>query len=286
MFGYVLVNQNALTPEARERYQQSYCGLCRQLGIRYGLRGRMTLSYDLTFLDILLCSLYEEESQLESGQETCPIHPFRAQAWRSAAPTAYCADMSIALHYYSALDKWQDDHSLAGRALMALLEKQLPEIRRRWPAQCAAIQTELAELNRLEAENCQQPDLVSACFGRLMAALFLYRQDHWSRELSTIGMTLGQYIYLLDAADDLEKDRKKRHYNPLYTYSEAPDWKNALRQGMQNTMAQCTAAFEVLPCVADCDILRNILYSGVWGRWPFPAEEKTVENGEKPSSQD
>ena len=273
MFGYVLVNQKALSQPAFDRYRQSYCGLCRRLGILHGLRGRMTLSYDLTFLNILLSSLYEDEIPVESGASTCPAHPFRAQAWRTTAPTDYCADMSVALHYYSALDKWQDDRSLAGRSLMALLQSRLPGIEQRWPVQCKAIQTELAALNQLESENCQQPDRVSACFGRLMAALFLYRQDHWSRELSTIGMTLGQYIYLLDAADDLEKDRKKGHYNPLYSYSEAPDWKLSLQQGMLDLMAQCTAAFEVLPCVADDDILRNILYSGVWTRWPFAPED-------------
>ena len=282
MFGYVIVNQKALAQPAFERYRQSYCGLCRRLGILHGLRGRMTLSYDLTFLDILLCSLYEDEAPAQSGHDRCPVHPFRPQAWRSAAPTDYCADMSIALHYYSAVDKWQDDHSLVGRTLMAVLEKRLPQIQQRWPVQCKAIQDELTELARLEAENCQEPDTVSACFGRLMAALFLYRQDHWSNELQTIGMKLGQFIYLLDAADDLEKDKKKHHYNPLYRYSETPDWQIALQESLQTLMAQCTAAFEILPCVEDGDILRNILYSGIWTRWPFSAQNAQNSTGSTP----
>lgn len=284
MFGYVIVNQKALAKPAFERYRQSYCGLCRRLGVLHGLRGRMTLSYDLTFLDILLCSLYEGESPEQSGQDRCPAHPFQPQAWRCAGPTDYCADMSVALHYYSAVDKWNDDRSLAGRAFMAVLEKRLPEIQQRWPVQCKIIQDELTELNRLEAENCQQPDTVSACFGRLMAGLFLYRQDHWANELQTIGMTLGQFIYLLDAADDLEKDKKKKHYNPLYHYSEAPDWQIALQESLQSMMAQCTAAFEVLPCVEDGDILRNILYSGVWSRWPFPSQTEKEEKNPQPNT--
>ena len=283
MFGYVLVNQKALSEEAFARYQQSYCGLCRRLGALHGLRGRMTLSYDLTFLDILLCSLYEDETPWQQGSSRCPAHPLAPRPWRCAGPTDYCADMSIALHYYSAVDKWQDDRNPLGRGVMALLEHKLPEIQRRWPAQCAAIQTELAELNRLEAENCQQPDTVSACFGRLMSALFLYRDDHWRRELETIGMTLGQFIYLIDAADDLEKDRKKGHYNPLYLYSEAVGWEIPLQQSLQAMMARCTDAFEVLPCVADSDILHNILYSGIWARWPFPAGQ---DKAEKPAAED
>lgn len=285
MFGYVLINQKAISEEAQTRYQTAYCGLCRRLGCLHGLRGRMTLSYDLTFLNLLLCSLYEDETPECTGASRCPTHPFKPQPWRSAGPTDYCADLSIALHYYAAQDKWQDDRSPAGLALMAVLKSRLPGIEARWPAQCKAIRIELAELSRLEAENCQTPDLVSACFGRLMAALFDYKQDHWSGELRRMGMTMGQFIYLLDAADDLEKDRKKGSYNPLYRYSEAPDWRDALQDSMLALMADCTAAFERLPCVADTDLLRNILYSGIWSRWPAPGAENG-ENSEKAAKQD
>ena len=58
MFGYVIPNQAALSPEAQARYRAAYCGLCRRIGALHGTRGRLTLSYDLTFLDLLLCSLY------------------------------------------------------------------------------------------------------------------------------------------------------------------------------------------------------------------------------------
>ena len=44
--------------EAGQRVLRSaYCGLCRRIDALHGLRGRFSLSYDLTFLNILLCSL-------------------------------------------------------------------------------------------------------------------------------------------------------------------------------------------------------------------------------------
>ena len=49
MFGYVIPNQAALSPEAQARYRSAYCGLCRRIGVLHGTRGRLTLSYDLTF---------------------------------------------------------------------------------------------------------------------------------------------------------------------------------------------------------------------------------------------
>ena len=112
MFGYVIPDRAALSPEAQSRYRSAYCGLCRRIDALHGLRGRFSLSYDLTFLNILLCSLYEGETPADSGINRCPIHPVHGVLWRSADPTDYCADLSVALHYYNAQDKWQDDRNL------------------------------------------------------------------------------------------------------------------------------------------------------------------------------
>ena len=114
MFGYVVPNQAALSDEAQKRYRTAYCGLCRRIDALHGLRGRFTLSYDLTFLNLLLCSLYEGETEASSGHDRCPIHPLGGVEWRAASPTDYCADLSVALHYYNAEDKWKDDRSLLG----------------------------------------------------------------------------------------------------------------------------------------------------------------------------
>ena len=75
MFGYVIPDRAALSPEAQSRYRSAYCGLCRRIDALHGLRGRFSLSYDLTFLNILLCSLYEGET------------PTRYTVYFGAAPT-------------------------------------------------------------------------------------------------------------------------------------------------------------------------------------------------------
>ena len=63
MFGYVSVNPEALTQAQRDRFQACYCGLCRCLRREYGLKGQLTLSFDMTFLLLTLTSLYEPEEQ-------------------------------------------------------------------------------------------------------------------------------------------------------------------------------------------------------------------------------
>ena len=37
-----------------------------------------------------------------------------------------------------------------------------------------------------------------------------------------------------------------------------------MREIFELLLARCARSFERLPCVGDADLLRNILYSGVW----------------------
>ena len=246
MFGYVVPNQAALSDEAQKRYRTAYCGLCRRIDALHGQRGRFTLSYDLTFLNLLLCSLYEGETEASSGHDRCPIHPLGGVEWRAASPTDYCADLSVALHYYNAEDKWKDDRSL------------------------------LAEY---EAAGSEDLDAVSGCFGELMAELFDYRQDHWSPELRSIGFHLGKFIYLLDAYDDLEHDQRKGAYNPLKALSQQPGYEEEMKEIFELLLAQCAQSFERLPCVEDADLLRNILYSGVWLKYNCKTAKQARSRG-------
>ena len=126
------------------------------------------------------------------------------------------------------------------------------------------VQLKKDRLARLEAEGSEDLDAVSGCFGELMAELFDYRQDHWSPELRSIGFHLGKFIYLLDAYDDLARDEKKGAYNPLRSLSRQPDYEEEMRDIFELLLARCARSFERLPCVEDADLLRNILYSGVW----------------------
>ena len=264
MFGYVVPNHTALSEEAQARYRTAYCGLCRRIDALHGLRGRFTLSYDLTFLNLLLCSLYEGETDCVQGCDRCPVHPFRGVHWRASGPTDYCADLSVALHYYNAEDKWKDDRSLLGLGYEKLLTRCRDDAAARYPRQCEAIRRCLDRLAEYEAADSTDLDAVSGCFGELMAELFDYRQDHWSPELRSIGFHLGKFIYLLDAYDDLARDKRKGAYNPLKALSEQPDYEETMKDIFELLLAQCAQSFERLPCVEDVDLLRNILYSGVW----------------------
>ena len=101
----------------------------------------------------------------------------------------------------------------------------------------------------------------------MMAEIFVYKKDVWEKTLRRIGFFLGKFIYLMDAYDDLEEDRKKHCYNPLIRICEEEDFEERIRGILCMMIAECSAEFEKLPCLLDVDILRNILYDGVWNRY-------------------
>ena len=121
MFGYVVVNKPELKFREFDVYRAYYCGLCHSLSKRHGLSGQLTLSYDMTFLVILLSSLYEPEHSVTSKR--CIVHPLKRQNIISSEFTDYVADMNVILSYFKCLDDWHDDRSVLKLAYSKLLKK-------------------------------------------------------------------------------------------------------------------------------------------------------------------
>lgn len=277
MFGYVLVDKQELKFREFDVYQSWYCGLCRTLKRRGGLWGQMTLTYDMTFLILLLHGLYEPEERC--GQCRCLAHPTRKHCTRIDEFTEYAADMNLLLMYYKCMDDWQDEKKLSRRLYAGLLKGKCREIEGRYPEKAKAIADGLTELSRLEQERCGDLDRVSGCFGQLMGHILAFRQDLWEKDLRGMGFYLGKFIYLLDAYEDLEKDRTSGNYNPLAEFSAEEGFEARIFSILEMMMAECASRFERLPILENADILRNILYSGVWSRYEI-AKEKRKETKE------
>lgn len=280
MFGYIIVNKQELKFREFDCYQSYYCGLCQKLKEQYGRRGQVTLSYDMTFIIMLLTSLYEPETKEDCCK--CIAHPFEAHPTRQNRFTDYAADMNILLSYYKCLDDWTDERKITRRAAAAMLRKRSEEAAGRYPGKAERIYTLLEHIHLYEKAGETNLDLASGCFGEIMAEIFAYRQDEWEEDLRKMGFFLGKFIYLMDAYEDMEKDEKSGNYNVfLYRKKEAADEETFERNALtilKMMMAECSRAFEKLPIIENVEILRNVLYSGVWCRYELVQRKKEKEN--------
>ena len=284
MFGYVIVNRLEMKVRDLELYRGYYCGLCHELHERYGRRGQLLLSYDAAFLVILLSGLYEPEET--KTRRRCLVHPAVRHLEVISPYTRYAADMNVMLAYLKALDDWQDERKQAARLTAMLLHGDYCRIRDRYPRQAGALLRNIRALRRMEKEqplhlDAGEPyseklskilariDRAAGYTGGFFAQLCAPHQDHWMPDLKETGFYLGKFIYLIDAYDDLEKDKKSGSFNILLPLLESdPDtFEETVKSLLLDMAACCCRAFERLPIVKDVDILRNVLYSGIWVRY-------------------
>ncbi|HJC89363.1 hypothetical protein H6A65_01370 [Mediterraneibacter glycyrrhizinilyticus] len=277
MFGYVTICEPELKVKDLKKYRAYYCGLCRILKEDYGFMGQMTLTYDMTFAVILLSSLYE--SQTETRMHRCKVHPVKKQFMLTNEITSYAAAMNVLLAYYHMEDDWNDEHKVSSLMTKSLIYRKAERISEQYPRQSGGIRKWLRELDECEKEGSTDIDRTAGCFGHLMEELFVYREDIWEKNLRRMGFFLGKFIYLMDAYEDLPEDIEKGRYNPLKQLYEQEDYEERMQQILCMMIAESTAEFERLPCLVDVDILRNILYDGVWSRYNKIQLKKSEERG-------
>ena len=282
MFGYVTVCEPELKVKDLKKYRAYYCGLCRTLKEDYGFMGQMTLTYDMTFAVILLSSLYETTTKHE--EHRCKVHPAKRQHMLQNEITSYAAAMNVLLAYYHMEDDWQDDRKVSSLMTKSLIQGKAKKIIEKYPRQSEIIRKSLKELGECEHENSMDIDRAAGCFGRLMAELFVWKEDIWEKTLRKMGFYLGKFIYLMDAYEDLPEDRKKNRYNPLKELAKRPDYEVQMEQILRMMIAESTVRFEQLPCLVDVDILRNILYDGVWNHYNKIQMKKSEEKNDDKKS--
>jgi hypothetical protein len=219
----------------------------------------------MTFLVMLLSSLYEPETV--TGKTNCLPHPFEKHETKINVFSEYAADMNILLTYLKCLDDWEDDKKYGKLLFGEVLRSAYRKIRGVYPDKIYRIEKAMADLRSLEKQNANDIDKAAGLFGEIMAEIVDYQADEWQDGLRRLGFYLGKFIYLMDAYEDIEKDLKDNNYNPLWKKYQAPDFEEECGAILTMMMAECSKEFEKLPIIENADILRNILYSGVWYRY-------------------
>lgn len=257
-----------------ESYRGYYCGLCQELHKRYGRVGQMLLNYDMTFLVLLLTGLYEPKEEQHLGR--CVAHPAQKHSQIRNEITGYAADMTVLLAYRKALDDWRDEKSRPKRVLAMTLYPHYKELRQKYPRQARMLESCIRRLSAAELEGSSDLDYVAGLTGKFLGELFVWKEDVWQEELRALGFYLGKFIYLMDAWEDMEKDQKKGNYNIfLDLKNDHPDtFGEEAEAVLVDMMTQCSRIFERLPVIYRADILRNILYSGVWCKYRAIEEQR------------
>lgn len=291
MFGYVRAYKPDMRVREYEVYKAVYCTLCRQLGRAYGPFARMTLSYDFTFLALLHLSLQEDCTGFE--RRRCAFNPLKKCNYckRTGTSMDFAAAAAMIMLYYKIQDNIQDSgfwRSLGYRLLRPLFSRAKKKAAKLYPQVEALTAKYIADQAALERAGCKSLDQAAEPTAAALSALCVFcgRSETDKRVLERMGYCIGKWVYLLDAAADLEEDLRAGSYNPLSAgesitggeEGETAFIKRA-RERAKATLNVCVAeackAFELLPVKRYEEILANILYLGL------PDSQKRALSDEK-----
>lgn len=276
MFGYIAPRFDQLTDAQKSVYREYYCGLCRTIRSASGQPGRILLSNDMTFLSLLLADLYGYEP--EKSAFRCPLHPVRPRNGVITDATRYAADMNLLLMYYKCEDAKLDDRSIRASAGKSFLSKSFRRICKDYPRQSEEVRTALTLNWEAEKSGSEDMDLLCNLSGRMLGAVFVPDpDDYWAPVLYSLGASLGRFVYFMDAWEDLESDIRKGRFNALRSRRCNPDYESFCRETLEMLISGSAEALEALPLADHLDILRNVVYSGVWQRYNMLLEKNRKE---------
>lgn len=274
MFGYVRVFAPELKMKEWDQYRGIYCSLCRELGRRYGLPARMVLSYDLTLLAMFHMALSPTHAGFSNGR--CSFNPAKkCMVCHEREPLAFAADTAVLLTYYKIRDNIADSRPWHRVWLYPLLWAATPMKRRAGklrPALAEKVAAYAAAQKAVEHSDTLSVDAAAAPTAELMAWLC---EGGEGEELATrrrFGYCLGRWVYLIDAADDFEDDRKRGSFNPFLPNEQGGAPTEYMRQTLNLCLSECLTAYHLLNRYRFDEILQNILQFGM------PAAARQVLN--------
>ena len=266
MFGYIAPFIPELKVKDKELYQSYYCGLCRALG-EYGLGSKLSLTYDATFAAALLSSA----SGLEPGFEprACAMHPSRGKipTVKNDEVMDFCAAVCVLLAKYKLLDDAQDGRPLR-KAALPVLARGIKRAEKKYPEAAKALAEGLEKLAGIEnAPECD-PDAAPLLFGGILGDLlssFPALSAETRPLMRELGRKLGGFVYVIDAWDDREEDKKRSSYN-IFVLSDFEDPKETCAAMLDMYINSAVLAYDLMDLKLNKPLLDNIMYIGLGAR--------------------
>ncbi len=270
VFGYIRISKPELRIKEYEMYKAVYCSLCKVMGKSYGIWSRFTLSYDFTFLALINMSIKNGCDPVEKGRCTC--NPLKKCIYcKSDEHLQMPAAAAMIMMYYKLLDNIEDEKGikkLGCLTLKPLFSSANKKAAKKYPEIEKIISNYILVQDKLEAANTKGLDEAADPTAIALAEILKLCSDDATekRILERIGYCLGRYIYILDAACDLEEDIKNNRYNCL-KYSLNDNINEFIKEKIVPqlflSLNEAGSAFELLDVKKYRAILGNIIYLGL-----------------------
>ncbi|MBQ1186555.1 MAG: hypothetical protein IIX54_02575 [Clostridia bacterium] len=268
MFGYIRASKPEMRIKEYELYKAVYCSLCKEMGKTYGVFSRFTLSYDFTFYALLNMALKTDSCDIV--KKACTCNPLKKCSYLSVRKDMQMpAAASMILCYFKLMDNINDEKGLKKikyflvKPFIASAYKKASKL---YPELNKIAEDYINNQTYIEKDNCSNIDMAAEPTAKCLAEMFklLSADEMQKRCLDRVGYSIGRYIYILDAAVDLDEDIKLGRYNPLTKMQQEGDYTKDFIAGQLNIcVGEAAKAYELLDIKKFKNILDNLIYLGL-----------------------
>ncbi len=256
MLGYLHPQLKKSNPKIKEQYRALYCGLCHSLKKNYGYRGVACLNYEVTFLLLLIIAVSESGNEIFYG--SCSVTPFIRVPFVDYLNTNVktAANLSIIVSGFEIEDNVTDGGTFIWKIFGHLLDRLNEKATKELSEFEIQIKSKLIIFYNLEkSKDYALDEMLKAC-GKLVESItgpLLSSVDGpIAAIISKIANSIGQWIYLIDACDDFQKDMAVHNYNPLLDM----DNYQVVREKLNEIQGYISELISMLPLNEYGDLLR------------------------------
>lgn len=273
MFGYILPDKPNMYMKDYALYKSFYCGMCKSIKCHQNNVLRLSVNYDVTFINILLHGLLNQK--LDFVTEGCILNPFKKKCILRDDPISEkCVYLNLLLVDFKLRDDLQDKPSIGKRIVRSFIKRRTKKARQMLPNVAESIDN--AYIKQVEAETAEQTsfDRVAHPFGECMREVFIdLCGDVYTDEIGEVAYFLGKYVYLLDAVDDFEKDVKHKEFNVFAnmfpeakTHADLMKHQEYIMQILNGILFIVKENYEKIPVFSTEGIITNTLWFGLGSR--------------------
>lgn len=268
MFGYVKIYKPELKVKHYEAYKGIYCSLCKTLKKEYGILASLTLNYDFTLLALTRLAFSKECCGFKDSR--CAYNPLKKcqQCVNGENELIFAAAAAMIMCYHKVNDDIADSSFFKGlikrivKPYFALKRKKAMKKYKQLDDIISAAMSAQSEIEKKENAGIDASAHPSAkAMGEILSLGF---EGETKETLNRFGYLAGRWVYLMDALDDMESDRKTHSYNVFNNINNEKEAKEKAVGVLNLTAAQLAREFEKVKPARFGEILENIVIDGTY----------------------
>ncbi len=269
MFGYVCINKGEMKFKDYESYKAVYCSLCKQLGKDYSVLTRFLLNYDCTFFALFVMTNEDRCPGFKKGR--CKFNPLKSCNYCTSGNEALskAGALLVSMSYYKLIDNIRDGgffEKIGCTLIRPFFSSWNRKARKHYPFYVEACEKMYKEQIDAEIKGASIDEAAEPTANLLKC---VFSQEAYSDKIrpayEQFGYHLGKWIYLMDAACDIDSDIKHKSFNPIYnklrkSKKESAEFSDEI---LSQSLYLLTSAYRLIDKKRFEDILDNIVLLGL-----------------------